>query len=158
MTSGEHMRKCCFITRKCCFLSLLALGCATLPPAPSARADTQVNAPFGRTWEAVVDYFARASIPIKTIDRASGIIAAEAVSLPGDSGRFGVCKNQLRRFDPEGASFNALVRGDSTQAVVRVTATWMAYGGGAPGIRCQTNDVWEREFEAAIKTKAEAAR
>lgn len=137
---------------------LLLSGCASLPPAPAARGDTVVNASFGRTWDAVVEYFALASIPVKTIDRSSGLIAAETTRLAGDNGRFADCANAVRHFSPEGASFNALVRGDSARSRVRVTATWLATGGGAPGIACQTSDVWEREFEEAIRAKAEGAK
>ena len=139
----------------CTAIAIAISGCASVPPAPLTRADTVVNASFGKTWDAVVDYFARSSIPVKTIDRSSGLIAAETTRLAGDNSRFATCANWARKFNPEGASFNALVRGDSTRSTVRVTASWLATGGGAPSIQCQTSDVWEKEFEAAIKAKAE---
>lgn len=134
---------------------VFASACASLPPAPQPRADTPVSASFGRTWDAVVDYFARSSIPIKTIDRTSGLIAAETTRLAGDNSRYGVCINPLRSFAPQGGSFNVLVKGDSTRSTVRVTATWLA----APPVeaQCQTSDVWEKQFETAIKAKAETA-
>lgn len=139
------------------FISLALLNaCATLPPAPPARSDTAVNAPFGRTWDAVVDYFARSSIPVKTIDRSSGLIAAEATSLAGDNSTYATCTNGFLSFPPRGASFNALIRGDSTRSTVRVTANWMTPtpAGSAP-IQCVTSDLWEKQFESAIKLKAE---
>jgi hypothetical protein len=136
--------------------AVLTLACATLPPAPAARSDTAVNASFGRTWEAVVDYFARSSIPVKTIDRSSGLIAAEATVLAGDNSNYATCSNGFLKFHARGASFNALVRGDSTRSSVRVTATWMSPTppGGAQ-IQCVTSDAWEKQFESAIKAKAE---
>lgn len=136
------------------FLVLIS-ACATLPPPAPTRPDTEINASFGKTWDAVVDYFARSSIPVKTIDRSSGLIAAETTRLAGDNGPYATCANELRYFAPEGASFNALIRGDSTRSTVRVTATWLSSGGGAVGIQCQTTDLWEKNFEAAIKAKAE---
>lgn len=130
-------------------------GCASMPPLPPPRPDTQVNASFGKTWDAVVDYFARSSIPVKTIDRSSGLIAAETTRLAGDNSTYGVCANGWgkRSFPPLGGSFNALVRGDSLKSVVRVTAVWLGGTGG-----CQTTDVWERDFESTIKSKAEGGQ
>ncbi len=137
-------------------LVLLLTGCATLPPAPPARPDTNVHASFGRTWDAVVDYFARSSIPIKTIDRSSGLIAAESQRLSGDNSRYAGCKNALASVPVEGASFNVLIHGDSTRSTVRVTANWIGSTVSQMSIHCQTTDVWEMEFETAIKAKAEA--
>lgn len=137
--------------------SLLLVACATLPPAPAPRPDTNVNASFGRTWDAVVDYFARSSIPIKTIDRSSGIIAAETTRLVGDNSSYAKCSNGFMSVTPEGASFNALVRGDSARSNVRVTATWMAASSGSLTVVCQTTDAWEKTFEANIKAKAEGS-
>jgi hypothetical protein len=136
--------------------ALVLAGCVSLPPAPPQRADTAVNASFGKTWDAVVDYFARSSIPVKTIDRSSGLIAAEATRLSGDNSSYATCSNGFLKRSPEGASFNALVRGDSTRSTVRVTATWMvATAPGTKAVQCVTTDAWERNFESAIKTKAE---
>lgn len=62
------------------------------------------------------------------------------------------------KLPPEGGSFNALVRGDSVRSIVRVTATWVVpTASGALAYQCVTSDQWEKQFETAIKTKAEAA-
>lgn len=136
---------------------LLALsGCASLPPAPPERSDTIVAAPFGKTWDAVVDYFARSSIPVKTIDRASGLIAAETTRLSGDNSGYASCSNGVFSATAEGASFNALVKGDSIRSTVRVTASWIKpTPPGAMSVQCVTTDVWEKNFEGAIKYRAE---
>lgn len=141
-----------------CFLSVIFVlsACASLPPAPPVRNDTPVAAPFGRTWDAVVDYFARSSIPVKTIDRASGLIAAETTRLAGNNSAFASCSNGLFSATPDGASFNALIKGDSARSTVRVTANWIKpTPPGAMAVQCVTTDVWEKQFEAAIKAKAE---
>jgi hypothetical protein len=104
----------------------------------------------------VVDYFARSSIPVKTIDRTSGLIAAEATQLAGDNSSYARCSNGIFSFAPVGASFNALIKGDSTQSTVRVTANWIRpTAPGSASVSCVTTDVWEKKFEAAIKAKAE---
>lgn len=149
------MRKCGFLSRTVRFITLanLLTACASLPPGAQDRPDTTVNAPVSRTWDAVVDYFARSSIPIKTIDRASGIIAAETTLLGGETKSYGVCVNGIHEFPPVGASFNVLVRGDSARSIVRVTASWFASDRGSP---CVSSDVWEKNFEGAIRGRAEA--
>lgn len=150
------MRNVIFVTARCCSLSLLA-ACGTLPPPAAPRPDTGINAPFSKTWDAVVDYFARSSIPIKTIDRSSGIIAAEATNLAGDNSTYATCSNGYLRFPPRGASFNALIRGDSAHSTVRVTSNWMTPApAGTKAIACVSSDLWEKQFESAIKAKAES--
>lgn len=138
-------------------LALFVLfGCASLPPAPALRSDTQVNGSFGKTWDAVVDYFARSSIPVKTIDRSSGLIAAEATRMAGDNSRFATCNILgLRNVAPEGGTFNVIIHGDSTRSMIRVTANWIGLDGKGDRIDCVSHDTFEQEFEAAIKAKVE---
>lgn len=153
------MRNVGFIPSRCYFLSLgiLLSACASLPPAAPPRPDTGINAPFSKTWDAVVDYFARSSIPVKTIDHSSGLIAAEATVLTGDNSAYATCSNGFLKFQARGASFNALIRGDSTHSTVRVTTNWMTPApAGSKPIACVSSDLWEKQFESAIKTKAES--
>jgi hypothetical protein len=135
--------------------TLTVTGCASLPPAPAPRPDTEINAPFSQTWDAVVDFFGRSSIPIKTIDRSSGIIAAEATRLAGDNGKYAVCTNPLAHVPVIGGSFNVLVRGDSARSIVRATAVWVGSQVSGMDIHCVTTDVWEKDFESAIKQRSE---
>ncbi|MGH9897071.1 MAG: hypothetical protein ACREA0_34765, partial [bacterium] len=59
-----------------------SIGCGYQPPAPPMPRDaTEVTASFGRTWDAVIDEFADRNIPIRTIERASGLIATELLSI-----------------------------------------------------------------------------
>jgi hypothetical protein len=135
---------------------LLALACVRPPAPPAPRPDTQVNAPFSRVWEAVVDRFARSNIPVKTIDRASGLIAAESVLMAGDLSNFGGCNFMgMENRSPVGATFNVLVRGDSTRSSIVVTADWIGVDHRGNRIGCVTTGKWEQGFEAAIKTQAE---
>src|SRR2546425_5253439 len=94
---------------------LTMVGCAT-PPTTIAtpRAATTVNAPFGRTWDAVIDVFADQNIPIATIDKTSGFIVADVQFVGAsakeaaewaDCGKFGV-----RSIPVTAAKYNVLVR------------------------------------------------
>src|SRR6476619_6670979 len=91
------------------------------PPAPAVPRDSRtVYASFGKTWDAVIDVFASQNIPISTMERASGFIAAERTSWRlaslfdrdyvlrlSDCGRFGP-----NPYLPTAALYNIVVRGD----------------------------------------------
>lgn len=58
---------------------LILSGCikTTGPGEPVPRSAMPVSASFGKTWDAVIDVFAVKNIPIRTLERVSGLIAAE---------------------------------------------------------------------------------
>jgi hypothetical protein len=144
-------------------LALLAAGaCTPVPPAPpEPREATPVGASFGRTWDAVIDVFAARNIPIKTIERVSGLIATDpmAVARPGGGqSPYADCGKVMGlAIPPDRATYNVLVRGDSSQSTVKVTVRWTQ--GGTPDdprlIECSTKGVWESEAEQAVKARAE---
>lgn len=147
----------------------LVTACATAgtPPAPTAeRTPTTVNASFGRTWDAVIDEFARMNIPIRTVDRSSGFIATDRLRVTRDP-------RQARKPDPQAdcgkdmlgtyghpdeATYNVLVRGDSARATVRVTVAWVETAAPGRVQECSSLGVWESETEAGVKARAEARR
>ena len=99
---------------------LLALtGCTpvvTVPPPPPERLALGVQAPFDRTWEAVIDVFATRSIPIATLDRSSGLVMALPLTVTGtESLKWANCpkvEGALSGYTyyPHRADFNVLVR------------------------------------------------
>src|SRR5689334_6312594 len=64
-------------------LCLLFVCCSSYepPPPPEPREATHVDASMGRTWDAVIDQFAARNIPIRTIERASGLIATDQLTV-----------------------------------------------------------------------------
>jgi predicted small lipoprotein YifL len=147
-------------------LAALAACGQYVPPAPAApRSGTTVNAPFAKTWEATVDVFAERNIQIKTIDRASGIIAAEPQSLTtiaadsladcGHSSTGGALQDRMAR--TESATWNVLVRGDSTKATVKATVRF-AFVSGLNGqtYECSSTGRWEKALEQRVKSAAES--
>ncbi len=150
-------------------ITLGILGCSVQAPAPPVpRSDvTGVNASFNKTWDAVIDDFASQSVPIKTIDRTSGLIVAERLSVGPELGKLWAdCGSDMfqGKLSPTGATYNVLVRGDSTKSTIRVTVRWVRVG-MARGLsteivteECGTKAVWEPEFEARIKAAAEVKR
>ena len=128
----------------------------TPPPPPPPREATQVIASFGQTWDAVIDEFADRNIPIRTIERASGLVATEQltvspdVSGDADCGHFGSYPPR----PPTHAIYNVLVRGDSVRSTVKVTMRWM-YIAEKTSIECSTRHRWEQAFEDTARLRAE---
>lgn len=144
---------------------ICATGCVPTPPAaPTPHNGVDIGASFGRTWDAVIDEFARNNIPIKTIDRSSGLIATDALKVgpslaeAADCGKDAVAGTVY----PTDATYNALVRGDSSHATLRITVRWTRIGKSRElGDRsivneeCSTRATWETSLEQKIKQAAE---
>lgn len=149
-------------------LLVVLAGCATprppAPPAPSVA--TPVAASFGRTWDAVIDQFAERNIPIRTLDRSSGIIVTESLKVPATIGAVADCGSDIVavKLVPTDASYNVLVRGDSASSTVRVNVKWIRVG-MARGLstdtvteECSTTGAWESDLQTRIKASAESSR
>ena len=142
---------------------LLVCGaCFPKAPAPAApRTALSVAASFSRTWDAVVDAFAERSIPIKTIDRSSGLIVADEMALPGpsiDRIKYADCGSDGMgtRFVASRAGYNVLVRGDSARSTVKVTARFVSVNAvNAKSADCSTTGLLESAIEGQVKERAE---
>ena len=155
----------------CCTTLVGLLGCAPLARPLPERKPTHIHASFGKTWGAAVDYFEQSGISVDTTDRSSGIIRADATTMPRDKSHFGLCGNSalepywedgrgwdwIRNYGerPFGAPFTAIVHGDSARATVGVTADWIDAHGKQIKCSASSKTGWEQQSEAAIKTKAE---
>lgn len=142
-------------------LALALSACTnTPPPAPPApRASLTVPLSVGRVWDAVIEQFAETSVPIQTMERASGLIVTTPMGVAASDGlAWANCgKDALGTPLPATlVSYNVLVRGDSTSANLRVTARWASGGmGGSATVECVTRNVYEPDLEAAVAKRAE---
>src|SRR6266516_79857 len=156
------------------------LGCVTyVPPqvaAPEPVPPAPVRASFDRTWSTVIDFFADRAIPVKTIDRASGYIAAERIGA-GNNANWADCGKVTGALlseregggpvAPQQAVFNVRVRGDSVASTVQVVVRWTAIATAivASGLGsreqayrqtvCVTTNIWESEAIREITRRAE---
>jgi hypothetical protein len=140
------------------FLVLLPACYKYQPPPPAEpRNATPVNASMGETWDAVIDLFATRNIPIRTIERASGIIATEGLRVePEDGAKWADCGQYGNsHYRPTTGIYNVLVRGDSTRSTVRTTVRW-SYITLKVNLDCTSSYVWEHGLEQDVKTRAEA--
>ena len=129
------------------------------PPTP--RTATPIQTAFAKTWDAVFDVFSDRNISIRTIERTSGLIATDRLTVQSGEGlQWADCGTHMSSATaPEMAVYNVLVRGDSTQSTVKVTASWTAtvevLRGEFRRIQCVSKGVWENDLEAMIRARAE---
>lgn len=160
---------------------ILATGCVSRPtyyaPGPqTARPAVMIGAPFDRTWEAVIDLFARSMVPIETLERASGLIVATRAVVPTTTpaqrdaalelANCGVIRGGVRLDDvvyyPTSARYNVVVRarGDSSSSL-QVTAAFVGRIEDSgrtmyPSlVECSSRGTFEAMVEETIKARAE---
>jgi hypothetical protein len=137
----------------------LACVSYTLPDPPTPRDATVVDASMGRTWDTVIDLFAARTIPIRTIERASGLIVTDQLRVGSEGHEWADCGKTSRvHYRPNYATYNVLVRGDSVRSSVKTTVRWVYSDLKEKVIECSTSHVWERALEAEVKTRAEEQR
>lgn len=141
----------------------------TPPAAPAPVNAVTVAAPFGRTWDAVIDIFAERNIPIQMLDRSSGLLVAAPTTVstgtPGDNAYALTLADCGKTGDnlhlPGQAIYNVVVRGDSTSSSVRVNVRFLHFVNLAtPGMgvtECSTRGVWELERTVEIRDRAQRA-
>ena len=132
---------------------------ATAPPPAPVRSITPVSAPFNRTWESVIDVFGERNIPIKQIERASGFVATDGLSLSREDQRVAPAWAKCERGGvPDRAVYNVIVRGDESQSTVRVTVKWeQVRGRTMQAFGCESTRRWEMCAEDEIRARAELA-
>ncbi len=141
------------------FLVLLPACYRYEPPLPVEPRDaTSVDASMGATWDAVIDLFATRNIPIRTIERVSGIIAADLLTVDSANGlKWADCGSRgHRQIAPNTAIPNVLVRGDSTSSTVRTSVRWSRRSLKEGDLECSSKYVWERALEDDVKERSEA--
>lgn len=142
---------------------VVTAACSTGPSTvPTPQQAVVVYASFDATWDAVIELFSQQNVPIKTIDRSSGLIATDDMVVSGDQARdWADCgSNAGAKVTADHAVYNVLVRGDSTQCTVRVTAAWSAYfkeiwSGQWINRSCVSSHKWESAMQQDAKVLAE---
>jgi len=151
-------------------------ACTTMiPPGPPIpeRQPAVVSAPFDRTWEAAIDVFASANLPIETLDKASGLLVPrQAIYTAGDTS-YADCgvlhpnsKEYREPIGPTNARFNVVVRGDQTKSTIQVraffratpTVTTATAFNDTKVIDCNTRGVFETQMERRIAEMAQRPR
>jgi len=88
---------------------VISINCGTMPKQHLIANEKKISSDFDNVWQAVVSFFAENNIPIKTIEKASGLLMAESQVFPEnwiDCGKAGMFE---LRTTPTGV-FNVYVR------------------------------------------------
>ncbi len=138
-------------------VAILLVGCVQPPTTNVApRPPMEVAASVGRTWDAVIDLFADRNIPIATMERVSGFIATQTLSVGREGVEWADCGSVMSTpVVPDHAVYNVRVLGDSSQSTVRVTTRWTQSSKSDLSPECPSRGVWETDFEKAVKARAE---
>ena len=143
-------------------IALTLTGCATVPPSRPDLFNTTRNYPASKdiVWDRAVEWFAVQNVPIKAIEKDSGIISGEAIYVLNNGLRpdqDAICKTDfLSTVDGYTVRLNILVRGDGAASSVRVTSTIIAsvrytVGNAMPRtIECQTTGRIEKSILDSI--------
>jgi hypothetical protein len=146
--------------RRSLAFALVCVACNSYqaPPPPAPRDATKVRASAGQTWDAVVDLFAARNIPIRTIERATALVATVELPAGAEGRKWADCgKRKSVLLGPERAIYNVFVRGDSVTSSVKATVRWTRSDAKRRVIECSTTYAWEEGFEASVKAHAERA-
>ncbi|MBA3260620.1 MAG: hypothetical protein H0T68_14280 [Gemmatimonadales bacterium] len=105
----------------------------------------------------MIDLFAARNIPIRTIERVSGLIASDLLAIGLDGKEWASCGTFAGdTIAPNWAIYNVLVRGDSASATVRTTVRWTyVYEKENRSRECSSSYKWERDLEVEVKERAE---
>lgn len=160
------------------FLAVLTLtGCSLVSsgyqyphPSPDVTNAIIVHASFDKTWNSVIDQFAISGDPIKLIDKNSGIVTSEVMTVSVDTMYADCGRYPQLILVPTDRLFTITVHEDNGQSIVRVNARWWnttGYGLSKPtsnifirpehqdATACSTKYVWEHNLEDIIKHTAE---
>lgn len=145
----------------------LAACIRTVPPALAPeRPLATVSASFDATWNAVIDVFVTNNIPIRNLEKASGLIVAEFSPVPpANADRYASCGGIKHGLDPARAlhathaEYNVVVRAVSSGSTVLVNVRWTSRNPTdrmRPDLAvCSTTNVWEAMLESEIRARAE---
>lgn len=155
----------------------------TPPSMRPIRSPSVIAAPFDSTWGAVISWFAERNIPIRTIEKASGIVVAEPsqfdirnreaiLDAKGKQRRETSGAGQLMfgpplyadcgqiaglpPIDPSSAVFNVRVTGDAKSSTFQVNVRFAGTQFSDPksaAAQCVSTGRWESEIEAFVRAR-----
>jgi hypothetical protein len=138
-------------------VSLFAASCATYtPPVKKNIVNKMIfNKPYDEVWNKIIDYMSSHSLPIKNMEKASGLIVTESVSILNND-KCMDCGDISRGAQPyeRKGDFNIFVQiigSDSTQVTINTRYSamlvYMGWDKGANNrIDCYSTGGWEKEI------------
>ncbi len=100
------------------------VGCTPLPPTATAdfKQTRQVEIDFDGAWQRIIDQLANEPIPIKALERSSGVIYAQGL-VPSDSGMADCGRGRgWKAIDQTAVNLNVFVRQAPTATAITINA------------------------------------
>lgn len=136
---------------------LLTTGCVTHPAEYSFEKTRTYNQSKNKTWEKLMEYFTDNGVPIKNIEKDSGIIYAENIyggqdtNLYADCGQHGLTQLTSSKFEMN--VFVKSVGASKSKATANLKVTGAKQFGGHPPIivQCSSKGIIEERILEALK-------
>ena len=164
---NQHSRRP-IIRRSVVAAIAIAAGACTgphTPVDPASGTPMAIAAPAGNTWTASVDVLAGRHLPIRTMDRASGLIVVDPIrvnpsgavaELSSTAHPWADCGSiEHEYYQPNLASYSVRVRSADAGSTVTLAITFSAANAGSPPRPCTSKGVLEAELGKEIKEHAE---
>lgn len=148
-----------------CIIALAVWGCATAPGNFNVTPVATIPGDFDAVWEAVIEYFAVANLPIATIEKESGLIVTDWMDASGrwggaedkslcDCGGSGFFTQHWTR-----GKFSVFVKRTDTGAVdMRVTGSFQQRRSLADTysiVNCNSTGYLERQVHGYVAAKVQ---
>ena len=135
---------------------LVVASCMSPPKYEPPRPEAPIAAPFDRTWDAAIAAFAERKINVNA-DRSGGMIMSIGLSVAETDTTWTSCGTagvNARVMRPEIVRYTVLVKGDKEKSTIKATALFGS-DAGLLVAQCPSKGIWEAEFEADVKQRAE---
>lgn len=138
---------------------LLLAGCATVPPTNHEVQRTfEYSESFDEVWSAVIDTFGEMGYAIDNMERASGFITTERMTVNRDSPYLDCGRPGGLMWDSNWTGrFNVVVRGEEDGSEVTVNTDWQAVRNlgriSREPINCVSTGEFEQEFATTLSER-----
>jgi hypothetical protein len=153
---SQVMTPTCYIVA----ISAATAACASAPPTTGTvvapRSAAAIAATRDAVWSAALAALADRSLPVKSSDKAGGVITTEeaVVSATDDRKQAGACEKVLGMpLRPNRAQYTIAVAGDNPTTVRVSTRLTLVEQNRVS--ECASSGFLEGQLEAAVKTRAE---
>lgn len=138
------------------------VGCFTMPkyipPSHPTVANTfTLDASFETVWTAVIETFADLNIPIDNLEKASGLITTDWLSMKeyGDCGAFqgGLAGPDPKRVPAEEGKFNVFVKSEGEKVTMKINSIFRRQTASSTRFECASTGLLEQRMEELIRSK-----
>lgn len=141
-------------------VAVCAVGCATMPKPRLIDDTVSLSAPYDQVWEGVIETLAELNMPIDNMEKASGPVTIDWMSLVGtgnkeycDCGGIGIASEKSRE-----GKFNIFVKTDKASGGTTVKGNAMyrqvrSFLDASSAVDCVSTGILEAKLHEKVKEK-----